>query len=93
MADLVATGCGVLGHSIAVPPAGVPREYADRDRSHGLFLKLSGILTTKDTKSTKFNKFDNFGHSLRPITGTFVFFESSWWKPAKMAIKERPCGG
>ena len=35
---------------------------------HGLFLKRSGILTTKDTKSTKFNKSDGFDYFQRPIT-------------------------
>ena len=35
---------------------------------HGLFLKLSGILTTKDTKRTKVNKSDSFCYFQRPIT-------------------------
>ncbi|MEI6211204.1 MAG: hypothetical protein WCR06_06215, partial [bacterium] len=35
---------------------------------HGLFLKRSGILTTKDPKSTKFNKSDGFDYFQRPIT-------------------------
>ncbi len=39
-----------------------------RARSHGLFLKLLGIFTTKDTKSTKFNKSDSFGYFQRPTT-------------------------
>ena len=35
---------------------------------HGLFLKLSGILTTKDLKSTKFNKSVGLDYFQRPIT-------------------------